>query len=400
MSLRFLRSFFRCFLPLFSLFLIVFPAQAANNPTISSRLNGLEAAWGHLRLGGSFSLQSDIYRGKPYATETEDGKNTVPGFQQELKVRLEAQATPELGLDMLLSHQGFWGVSMASDGNIDKSPLISPLFIDEAAIRYRRPNTLGDFGRFRFSLDPMGLITDHSSYPIEGIALQTSVNGVYIGGYYSRLSSLYQMGNLHVHEADDEVAIRIALPRPTYLLGITWLPNGLAHESAWSIDYTGWIKRHGFRMTAAHYSPSPDNYPEYNHKDGWGFLAEGDLIPGETQSLVMKLGYFESGFTPIFSRLANAVIDEGEPFSSNTQGIGLYYNKMIAKNWDMVLGTTWLKPVDLSLMTIAGRRAMLDWEIKAIHRFSPQSYLETGYKSDDTAIGRSGRLYLGINLQF
>lgn len=376
-------------------------ASGVSGPSDSSRLDSLEAEWGHIRLGGEYGLQSDVYSGPPFSSSLEDGNRFIPGFNQSIKIHLEAQATPIFGLDLLMSHQGFWGVSNPSDGNLDKAPMTAPLLIDEAAIRYRQQQSVGDFGRFRFSLDPMGLITDHTSYPIEGMAWQTNVGGTYLGGYFSQVSTGYQAGNLHVSTTDDELALRIAWPRPTYLLGLTWMPTGLAQESAWGIDYTGWLGRHGFRMTAAHYTPSPNTLQQLNADGGWGFLAEGDLIASESRSLTLKLGYIQPGFTPTFSRLANVYTGtDGEPFSPDMQGYGLYYNESLNKDWGIAAETTVLRPIDLSLMTEAGRRSRWSWKLKAIRRFSPQAYLETGYESQATAIGRIAHLYAGLNLSF
>ena len=385
----------------FALLLLHAPATYSS-PTLSTRLSHLEANWGHLRLGGEFILRGDIYHGEPFKTGLTNGNDLLPGMRQDLKVFIDAQVSPEFGAQIIMNQQGFWGVSSPSDGNMDKPPIIAPFFLEEAAIRFRKPQFLGDFGRFRFNLDPMGLITDHTSYPLEGIALQTSIQGVYLGGYYSRLSSHYQPGNLYVQNVDDEVALRIALPRPTYLLGMTWIPTGLVNDTAWSLDYTGWIGQRGLQMTLAHYKPSPDNYPEYVHEGAWGFLANFDLIPGEQRSLSMKLGYFELGFTPTFSRLSHAVIGEGEPFGPNQKGASLLYRQILSPSWELSSQVDITSPLKYipDLMTEGGRKTMTDWQVTMIRRFSPNAFLELSYKSDETAIGRYGLISASMNLRF
>ena len=388
-----------------AVFLMMFfsyPLMAQAAPTLSTRVSNLESSWGHLRLGGEYSLRADIFHGSPFSTPQDSGNRLLPGFLQEMNVFLEAQASSEFSVQMNFSHQGFWGVSSPSDGNIDKPPLISPLILDEATVRLRKPQLLGDFGRFRFSLDPMGLITDHSSYPIEGLALQTSINGVYVGGYYSRLSSFYQPGSLYINSVDDEIALRIAVPQPKYLLGFTLVPSGLASEQAWALDYAGLWGKRGVQLALAHYKPSPDNYPEYTHDGAWGFLANIDLLPGQQRSLSMKAGYFELGFTPTFSRLSHAVIGDGEPFSPNSWGLSFLYRQTLNKNWDLLGEFTALSPVEYNpvLMTEKANRTMTDWELKALRHFSANTYLEVGYASNDTAIGRYGQVYTGLNLRF
>lgn len=377
------------------------PRVIAAQSSLSSRLSNLEAGWGHLRLGGEFILQGEIYHGRPFGSSQEDGNRLIPGGRQDLKLNLSAQVSPELTGQFTLSHQGFWGVSQPSDGNIDKPPLIAPLLIDEAVVRYQRPNFMGDFGRFYFTLDPMGLITDHSSYPIEGIALQTNLGDVYFGGYYSRLSSFYQPGNLHITSVDDELALRIAYPQPKYLLGLTWVPTGLAKDTAVALDFSGWLGKLGLQTSLAWYRPSPDNYQEFTHDGAWGFLANLGILAEETRSLNMKVGYFEAGFTPTFSRLAHAVVGNGgEPFGPNNQGIAFTYQQSIAKNWSFAGDISFLAPVDKSIMTEAGKQTMTDWSVKAIRYLSPNAFLDLGYESDDTALGRYGHIFTNLNMRF
>ncbi|HHZ19543.1 MAG TPA: hypothetical protein GX391_03385 [Firmicutes bacterium] len=374
---------------------------AAAEDSLSSRVANLEAGWGHLSLGGEFILQGEIYHGKPFSSELENGNRLIPGGRQELKLKLGAQVSPQLSGQIILANQGFWGVSQPSDGNIDKPPLIAPFLIDEAVARYQRPNFLGDFGRFYFTLDPMGLIADHSSYPIEGIALQTSLGHVYLGGYYSRLSSFYQPGNLHITATDDELALRIALPRPKYLLGLTWVPTSLAKDTALAVDFSGWLGKMGLQTSLAWYKPSPDNYVEYTHDGAWGFLANLGILAEETRSLNMKIGYFQAGFTPTFSRLAHAVVgDGGEPFSPNTKGLAFTYQQALTAKWSIIGEISFLSPVDESIMTEAGKQTMADWRITAVRHISPNAYLELGYDSDDTALGRYGRIFTGLNMRF
>lgn len=395
-------SFVMLRLVLMLLLLLLNAPLSLASPTLNTRLSNLEANWSHLRLGGEFVLRSDIYHGKPFEFGQTDGSDFLPGVRQDMKVFLDAQASPEFGAQIALTHQGFWGVSSPSDGNMDKPPLIAPFILDEAAIRLRKPQFLGDGGRFRFTLDPMGLITDHTSYPIEGIALQTTLKGVYLGGYYSRLSSMYQPGNLYVRNVDDELALRVALPRPTYLLGFTLVPSGLSRDSAWAIDYTGWLGQRGLQVTLANYTPSPDNYLEYVHDGAWGFLANIDLIPGDRRSLSMKMGYFQLGFTPTFSRLSHAVVGEGEPFGPNQKGVSFLYRQALTPLWEFTSEVTINAPLEYipDLMTEGGRKTMTDWEVKAIRRFSPNAFVELGYESDQTAIGRYGLLTASINLRF
>lgn len=399
MSRKFFATFFflgvLSTLPAFTL-----PAAATGN-SISSRVSNLEAGWGHLSLGGELILQGDIYHGKPFASAFEDGNRLIPGVRQDLKLKLGAQVSPALSAQIVMANQGFWGVSQPSDGNYDKPPLIAPLLIDEAVARYQRPNFLGDFGRFYFTLDPMGLITDHSSYPVEGIALQTNLGNVYLGGYYSRLNSFYQPGNLHITSTDDELALRIAFPQPKYLLGLTFVPTGLAKDAAVAADFSGWLGKIGLQTTLAWYRPSPDNYPEHTHDGAWGFLTNLGILSEETQSLNMKIGYFEAGFTPTFSRLAHAITGNGgEPFGPNNQGIAFTYQQLLAKNWSMIGDISFLAPVDKSIMTEEGKKTMTDWRVTAIRHLSSNAYLELGYESDATALGRYGNLFTNLTLRF
>lgn len=68
--------------------------MAAAEDSLSSRVANLEAGWGHLSLGGEFILQGEIYHGKPFSSELENGNRLIPGGRQELKLKLGAQVSP------------------------------------------------------------------------------------------------------------------------------------------------------------------------------------------------------------------------------------------------------------------------------------------------------------------
>ena len=151
------RLSFRCFfflclgLTLFSA-LWADPAHGAAD-NITKRLANLESRWGHLQLAGEFSLLADY---KQRAFE----EYHTPDFKNYLNLYLDAQIDRNFYFYLLLSHYDNYGY-------------LNQLYVREAAVRYRSPQLLVDLGKFHFTLDPLGLIADHSASPVQGFAIQT-----------------------------------------------------------------------------------------------------------------------------------------------------------------------------------------------------------------------------------
>ena len=142
------------------------PAHGAAD-NITKRLANLESRWGHLQLAGEFSLLADY---KQRAFE----EYHTPDFKNYLNLYLHAQIDRNFYFYLLLSHYDNYGY-------------LNQLYVREAAIRYRSPQLLVDLGKFHFTLDPLGLIADHSASPVQGFAIQTGNTAYYLGGFYSRL---------------------------------------------------------------------------------------------------------------------------------------------------------------------------------------------------------------------
>src|SRR5690606_6648101 len=159
--------------------------------------------WGHLQLGGEFSLLADY---KQRAFE----EYRTPDFKNYLNLYLDAQIDRNFYFYLLLSHYDNFGY-------------LNQLYVNEAAVRYRSPQLLLDLGKFKFTLDPLGLIADHSASPIQGVAIQTGNNQFYLGGFYSRLFLNPAKINEEKIEitSDDQFGLRMAFPKPQYMLGMT-----------------------------------------------------------------------------------------------------------------------------------------------------------------------------------
>lgn len=366
---------------LFFLFIFLFftpEALGASNAAVINRLSSLENRWGHLHLGGQFTLTTDynhgFYDGSPLPSTCD--------MHQDLQVFLNARLDRNFDLSLSFIQQNTYGA------DLNGITLIPSL--DEAVLRYRSSNLLADLGRFKFSLDPLGLIADHSFFPVEGVAVQTGTQDYYLGGYYSQFKTTYPFpGDTVV--SSDEVALRLAFPQPGYMLGITLVPFT---DTAVAVDLLTDIAGGTLQGEAAWYRPCPEDRPEYRHNGAFGaLLTWRKNLPGPA-IFMLKAGAFQEGFSPLFSRLAHAS-PNGEFFGPNTCGLAGEYSKMIGNNWELLVKGGLLSPLNNW-----PENPQFSFSGRVKKSFSPSVSLEAGYDSLPLSSGRYGLIICRLTALF
>ncbi|HEY8391861.1 MAG TPA: hypothetical protein VIL83_03945 [Capillibacterium sp.] len=380
-------TIFRCNLFFFILLLLGLwapsPAQAATD-NLTKRVANLESRWGHLQLGGEFSLLAD-YKHRVFE------EYRTPDLKNYLNLYLDAQIDPNFYFYLLLSYYDNYGY-------------LNQLSVNESAVRYRSPQLLLDIGKFKFTLDPLGLIADHSAAPLEGIAIQTGNNDFYFGGFYSRLFLNPQTinGEKITVTSDDQFGFRVAVPKPQYLLGMTLIttPAGDLSETAIGLDFITNVAGGALQTEAAWYKPGAESFQAYKHDGAFGGLAVWNKEAGATIYTV-NTWYFEKGFAPISSVLNDSFLEKGEIFASNSYGVGGGIQQRLENNWEATLRAGLLFSPG---QTFTGPQVTFSGRLRK--SFSIATNLEFGFDSgfeaevDKVNLHRYNRLVIQFNTVF
>ncbi|NLY92006.1 MAG: hypothetical protein GX081_10450 [Firmicutes bacterium] len=359
------------------------PTQAATD-NITKRLTDLESRWGHLQLGGEFSLLAEY---KQRAFE----EYRTPDLKNYLNLYLDAQIDRNFYFYLLLSHYDNFGY-------------LNQLYVNEAAVRYRSPQLLIDLGKFKFTLDPLGLIADHSASPLQGFAIQTGNHEFYVGGFYSRLF----LNPAKIDEekiaitSDDQFGFRMALPKPQYLLGMTLVttPAGDLSETAVGLDFITNIAGGALQTEVAWYKPGTESFQAYKHDGAFGGLAVWNKNVATT-TYTFSTWYFEKGFAPISSVLNDSFLEKGEIFANNSYGIGGGIQRKLENNWDTTLKAGLLFSPE---QTFTGPQLTFSGRLRK--SFSIATNLEFGFDSgfeadvDKINLHRYNRLVIQFNTVF
>lgn len=355
---------------------------AQESSSVLNRLKALESRWGHIQLGGEFKLLADYYHGSY--------NSKVSGLREDLNLFLQAQLDRSFNLNLVLSQQGFLGLH-PNETNLP--PVTMPLVLDEAVLRYRSPKLLADMGVFKFSLDPLGLIADHSYQPVHGFALQTGNKDFYFGGYYSRISTNYY-NNVYASDGDGELALRLAFPGPKYMWGITVVPSGFSNDVAAGVDFMTGFLGGNLQGELAWYSPSPDKFDTYDGVFGWLISWHKDL---KESYLVVKAGAFQTGFLPYSSILYEYNGAEAVEFRENTYGAAVAYGRSSKNNWGIKGQVGILYPFSTSSPPYQQQPF---FSCRATKTFSPATSLELGYDHQPNWKAPYGRFLMQFTALF
>jgi hypothetical protein len=288
---------------------------------LSNRFSSLEASWGRFRLGGSFSLT-------PYANFTPQ-QNVLPiiEYDQEIGLFFDAFIDNHLQFSLKLDNQRGWGTQYQYLGSLN----LNPLQIGEAFLRMQYPKAFNYFGRFRFSLGTLGIISDFFTNPIEGFAIQQAWNKFQLVAIYNRVSTLYNSTTNQVISGTDYLAGRIGWSNRSDVIGLNIVPKGLGGERNFSMDWSRNTANYKIAAELGWYSFYSTEYSDLNTGPTPGFMVSyGRNLTsrrGQSSSFIqLKAGYFTSGFQPSYSSLAHVSGSEREWFQPNSKGIEIYWN--------------------------------------------------------------------------
>lgn len=283
---------------------------------LTQRFHSLESSWSRFQLGGSLELDS--------TSDLPETKGELPtiNFTQNLKLYLDTFIQEHFALTLKMSHAGDWGL------NYQNSMKSSPL-LDEAFLRAEYPTYFGYLGRFRFSMSPMGLISDFSTDPAEGIVFQKKLNNLYLTGVFSRINYGTDSTTNEL-TTENYFAGRINWVRQSSAFGINFVPDGLTGEKGfgfdWSINRSNTVK---LTTEIAWYSFHDSQYPDYQVAWTPGFLLSyAKSLPHNTFFQV-KTAYLGSDFKPSYSSLAHSSGGDREWFVPNSKGVEFYFLKQL-----------------------------------------------------------------------
>ena len=267
---------------------------------LSDRFTSIESTWGHFQIGGNFLI------GASTIIDPADTSKDLK-LNQRLDLYLNALIDPHTRLSVKLLHPGIWG----SAGY----PLLASPQIDEAYLQIEYPRNIDYIGRFRFSLGPIGLISDFmADSPLEGIVIQQNFNKIRLMGLYSPIYS--DLG-------EDYFATRIGWSDQSSSIGLNLVPNGIAGEKNVSIDYSGSYSNSNIFSELGWYSFESTQDPSLNVTWTPAFLIGFSRQLPSKNYFQIKAGYLSPKFKPSYSSLAHSSGDSREWFLPNSKGVEL-----------------------------------------------------------------------------
>ncbi|HYH03909.1 MAG TPA: hypothetical protein VEC37_12455, partial [Bacillota bacterium] len=202
---------------------------------LSHRLSAFESNWNRFRIGGDLTVKSNTF-----FNDTEQNLNEL-NFDQELNLNLDAFLDRNLSVSMKLTHFGNWGDKFTDPSNGARQ-MDTPLQLDEAFLRMEYPTALNYLGRFRFSLSPLGLISDFYSSPVEGFSFQKVYNQYHAIALYSRINNKFTFqtdeNTTQVVESGNYWVFRLGWANSGHIIGLNLLPNGITGEKGLSLDWS------------------------------------------------------------------------------------------------------------------------------------------------------------------
>ena len=350
---------------------------------LNNRFSSIEANWGRFQMGGFFSLQT---RSKAQSDPLNVGNLE---FDQDLNLYFDAFIDQSHQLSLKLAHQGGWGYPTTTNNG---SPMNTPLWIDEAFLRMKYPNSTNYLGRFKYSLGTFGLISDFLTYPVEGLVVQKEYKPFHLIGLYSRVNTPYQLESGQIVSGEDYLAARIGWSEAGQVFGVNLVPNGIVGERNFSLDWSLTSKDQKAAVELAWYS-----FNSETKQVDWtpGLLLSFERL-ANTDHYQVKLGYFTPEFTPIFSSLAYVADDNREWFLPNTKGVEFLAQNKLTNLLSLDNRLIVLLPVESTQPTDPGYH----WRGALVSNYSPFNHLQVGIESWYTPEYKANQLFLSWDLQF
>jgi hypothetical protein len=350
---------------------------------LSNRLHSFETNWNRFQIGGELTLESNtLYQ------QTEQNFDQS-NFTQQLDLYFNARIDNHLGTAIKLTHYGDWG-------EYSNYPMSSPLQLDEAFLRWNYPTFIGYLGRFHFSLSQLGLISDFSTIPIEGATFQKGYKNFHVIGIYSRVYTILGMTPTEVDSAEDYWAARLGWSNRNNVFGLNVVPDGIAGETSFSIDWsTDWSNQKLAIEAAWRSFDSSDSQLSVSRAPG--ILISYGRIIGNNDYFQMKAGYFSKNFEPQYSSLAHISGNKREWFVPNSQGIELFFKKQFRPGWNWENRMLLFQPV----AEYGSSNINYRFTSTVIRNFSPINQLKLGIDlKEDYAGVDSNQIVVSWNLRF
>jgi hypothetical protein len=349
---------------------------------LTNRLNSFEASWNRFQIGGNLTLKSSsVYQ---QAQQNFAQLN----FSQQLDLYFNSMIDSRLAAAIKLTHYGGWG----QYGN---NPMSSPLQLDEAYLRWIRPTFIGYLGRYHFSLSQLGLISDFTTIPIEGATYQKMYRNFHVIGLYSRVYTIIGATSGSVEATEDYWAARIGWANRHQVVGINFVPDGIAGETGFSIDWsTDWANQKLAVEAAWRSFDSTD--AQLRVVRAPGILASYGKVIGNDYFQI-KAGYFTANFEPQYSSLAHISGDNREWFVPNSQGIEAFWKKQLKPGWN------WENRILLFQPVVEYGSANLNYRFASslVRSLSPVNQLKIGIDlKEDYAGVDSSKIEVLWNLRF
>jgi hypothetical protein len=275
--------------------------------------------------------------------------------------------------------------------------------VDEAFLGIQQKNQQDYLGRFRFSLGQYGLIADFFANPVEGLVVQQQFGDFYVIGLYARIGPVLEEvkdaeGNIIRYKQigiEDYSAARLGWTSPTTVLGLNLVPNGMAGEKAYSIDWSWNRGATEIRAELGWYSFHLAESQDYQVDWTPGVLIGYSKTLDSEGLFQLKAGYFSRDFTPSSSSLAYVSGKLREWFRQNSQGVEVYLREKVAKNWQSVNRLILLTPVQ-------NPQPKVDYQLSSsvIRTFSVVNQAQFGIEGSALTGKLSYRVFLNWNLRF
>ncbi len=356
---------------------------------LATRFNSLEATWGRFQIGGNVSLEADSH------LQNEQSTLSPLGYSQQMNLFFNAGIDRNLNFSMKLSHEGGWGLNYLSSSSLP--PLNTPLQLDEAFLKMEYPHTLNYLGRFRFTLGPLGLISDFYNNPAEGIALQRSFNDYHLVGLYSRINTQMDPDSNQIAATEEYFAARFGWSNQSTIVGLNIVPSGIAAEKAFSADYSTTLKTGRIAAEVGWYAFDSPRYPDY--RTGWtpgALVSYSQTLPKQQGYFEVKAGYLSPNFTPSASVLNHSADDAREWFVTNTYGLEFFLQNNLARNFSLQNRLMGSRPVN----DLTGIGTTYRLRTDLIKNLSQVNQLDFGYEVKHTSDKTESRIFACWNLQF
>jgi hypothetical protein len=358
---------------------------------LSNQIAALDSTWGRFQIGGNFELDTTSTLSKSSTTLP------PPGVNQQLGLNLDTAIDQNLQLSVRVIQSGDWGLKYKDD-SLSNAPITTPFQVNEAFLKLTYPDSIDYLGRFRFTLGPLGLISDFYTNPVEGVAIQKAFHNYHVIGIYSRVLTQYTAATNEIQYTTDYLAARVGWSNESTIIGLNMVP-GLSGEKAFSLDWSLSLPKSKWAAEVGCYSfqSRSELFPDY--KVNWtpGILISYGRSLSPASYLQIKAGYLGNKFQPLYSSLADSSGDDREWFVSNSRGVELYLQNNFKHNYGLENRLILLTPQVINDNQLDFNYR---WRSAFVKHFSPINMLQVGMDLKSFTGSEYNQLFATWTLQF